>query len=39
MKSRPAARWRDGSEPVTFRVRIVESVSYAALTFFPNLRF
>ena len=29
----------DGSEPVTFRIRTEESVSYAALTFFPNLRF
>ena len=29
----------DGSEPVTFRIRTEESVSYAALTFFLNLRF
>ena len=29
----------DGSEPVTFRIRTEESVSYAALTFFLKLRF
>ena len=29
----------DGSEPVTFRIRTEEKVSYAALTFFLNLRF
>jgi len=29
----------DGSEPVSFRIRTEESVSYAALTFFLKLRF
>ena len=29
----------DGSEPVTFRIRTEESVSYAALNFFLKLRF